>query len=266
MKILFLADIISKPGREAVKKALPDLKKKFSPHIIIANGENLAGGTGFTAETIEEMRKTGIDFFTTGNHTWKHKDDVDRLNDKKFPVIRPANYPEGVGVPGRGFQIVETNMMQKILVINLLGRVFMGNHVDCPFRAFDRILKETAHERLDAVFVDFHAEATSEKTAFAHYVDGRASVVVGTHTHVATRDERILAGGTAFISDVGMCGPIDSVIGVRKDLIINHFITQLPYKIDIAEGDAQINGVFIETDDQTKKAKSIEFVCDIIRL
>ncbi len=266
MKILFFSDIIGHPGRDAVKKALPSLKEKFAPHIVVANGENLAGGTGFSFETVEEMRKAGIDFFTTGNHVWKHKDAVEYLNDKKFPVIRPANYPESPDVPGRGYQIVETNMMQKILVINLLGRVFTGINTDCPFRAFDRILKETSHERISAIFVDFHAEATSEKVAFGHYVDGRASIVVGTHTHVATRDEKILTNGTAYITDVGMCGPVDSVIGVEKELIIKHFLTQLPYKTDTASGDSQINAVFVETDDATKRAKSIEFVYDIIRL
>jgi len=266
MRILFFSDIIGRSGRDAVKNALPSIKEKFAPHITIANGENLAGGTGFSFETIDEMRKAGIDFFTTGNHVWKHKDAVEYLNDKSFPVIRPANYPEIPDVPGRGYQIVETNMMQKILVINLLGRVFMGINTDCPFRIFDRILKETCHEKFDAVFVDLHAEATSEKIAFGYYVDGRASVVVGTHTHVATRDEKILPNGTAYISDVGMCGPIESVLGIEKELIIKHFLTQMPFKTDVASGNSQINAVFIETDDKTKQAKSIEFIYDIIRL
>lgn len=260
MNILFFGDIFGRPGRESVIKALPDLKKKYDAHLTIANAENLAHGKGFTLDNIDELQKAGIDFFTTGNHVWRDKTAVSRLNDKAFPVLRPANFPEGVGVPGRGYQIVETNMMKRVLVVNLMGRVFIKEHLDDPFRVMDKILQETAHEHLSAIFVDFHAEATSEKTALGHYLDGRVSAFVGTHTHVATKDAHILSGGTAYISDVGMCGPYDSCIGVDKRLVIQHFLTQMPITHEVADGTIVINAVLVQIDDTTKKAISIEHI------
>lgn len=258
MNILFFGDIFGKPGREAVKKILPEWKKKYEIHLTIANAENMAHGRGFSVENIEEMQKAGIDFFTSGNHAWRERSGAARLPDKSFPVLRPANYPEGV--PGRGYEVVQTNMMKSVLVVNLMGRVFMKEDLDCPFRAMDRILRETAHERLSAIFVDFHAETTSEKYALGHYLDGRISAIVGTHTHVATRDAHLLPGNTAFISDVGFCGPFDSCIGVDKRIIIQHFLTQLPVTHEVAEGPTVVNAVVIKVDDTTKQAVSIEHI------
>lgn len=258
MNILFFGDIFGRPGRETVKKFLPQIKKEHDVHLTIANAENMHHGRGFSSDNIDEMKLAGIDFFTSGNHAWREKSGVMRLSDKTFPVIRPANYPEGT--PGRGYQIVKTNMMKNVLVVNLMGRVFMKDTIDCPFRAMDRILKETAHENLSAIFVDFHAETTSEKYALGHYLDGRVSAMVGTHTHVPTRDAHVLVNGTAFISDVGFCGPYDSCIGVDKRIIIQHFLTQLPVTHEVAGGPVVVNAVVVKVDDTTKKAISIEHI------
>jgi metallophosphoesterase (TIGR00282 family) len=228
MKILFLGDIVAKPGRETVKKILPEIIKKHKPDFIFANAENLSHGNGFTPETITEMQKAGVDFFTSGDHAWGNKMGMLEIASEDFPVIRPANFPPEV--PGTGYFVVKGKNGHKVLVINLIGRVFMKKNYDCPFRMVDKILKQTEKEKFDAIFVDIHAEATSEKYAMGFYLDGRVSAVIGTHTHVPTADERILDKGTAFMSDVGMTGSLDSVIGVRKDLIITSFLTQMPVK------------------------------------
>lgn len=257
MKILFIGDIVGKPGREAVKKVLPQLKKDKKIDFVMANAENLAHGKGFTVETIEEMRAAGVDYFTSGNHIWDNKTNLSKLDDKNFPLLRPANFPPDVY--GRGCAIVETGMMQRILVINLMGRVYMKHYLDCPFRALDKILQEYAHENLQAIFVDFHAEATSEKVALGNYADGRISALVGTHTHVPTADQRILAGGTAYVSDAGMTGPIDTIIGMDKNNVIRNFLTQFPYQFTVPEqGPKTFNAVLIEIDPKTKQATSIE--------
>ncbi len=256
MKILFIGDIIGRPGRTAVKRILPQLKAEGSYELVIANGENAHHGKGITPEDVQELSAAGVDFFTTGNHIWKDKSIIPFLGSKNMPVIRPANYPEGN--PGKGWQIVETGLMRRVLVINLLGRLFINVQTDCPFRTADKILKENAHERLDAIFVDFHAEATSEKCALANYLDGRVTAVVGTHTHVATADARILPGGTAFQTDAGFVGPEDSVIGVRKELIIENFLTQMPVKHDIADGPVMFNAVELEI--EKGKAEAVGLV------
>lgn len=257
MKILFIGDIVGRPGREAVKAILPELKKEQEIDLVIANAENLAHGRGFTVDTIEEMQKAGVDFFTSGNHVWDNKGSVAKLNDKSFPLLRPANFPDSAF--GRGYQVVETTMMKKVLVINLMGRVFMKHYLDCPFQAIDKILQETAHEQIQAIFVDFHAEATSEKTALANYIDGKVSAFVGTHTHVPTADCRLLPNGTAFVNDVGMTGPIDSIIGMKQEAVIQNFLTQMPTSFEIQEsGPKTFNSVLIEIDESTKKATSIE--------
>lgn len=256
MKILFIGDIFGRPGRNTVKKLLPEFKAKYGAHLVIANAENMHHGKGVDEGQMNEMQKVGVDFFTSGNHVWKERSIIPRLNDKNLPLIRPANYPEGA--PGRGFQIIEGGLMQRVLVINLMGRVFMPIHLDCPFRTADRILKQFEHEQLSAIFVDFHAEATAEKAALAHYLDGRVSAVIGTHTHIPTFDARILPNGTAFQSDVGFTGPIDSIIGLEKESIIKNFLTQVPVKHEVADGDTIFNAILIEIDDQTKKAISVE--------
>ncbi len=257
MKILFIGDIVGKPGREAVNKTLPELKKKEKIDFVIANAENLAHGKGFTTATIDEMMSAGVDYFTSGNHIWDNKTNLSKLDDKSFPLLRPANFPPDVY--GRGYAVVETGMMKKILIINLMGRVFMKHYLDCPFRALDKILLDNAHENFDAIFVDFHAEATSEKVALAQYADGRVSALVGTHTHVPTADNRILNEGTAYVSDAGMTGPIDTVIGVDKNSVIRNFLTQFPYPFTIPEsGPKTFNSVIIEINTSTKKAISIE--------
>lgn len=256
MNILFIGDIFGRPGRETIKKLLPEYRKKLNIHLVIANAENMHHGKGVSEDQMKELQKVGVDFFTSGNHIWKERAIIPRLDDKKLPLIRPANYP--AGAPGRGYAIVQAGLMQKVLVINLMGRVFMPAHLDCPFRAADRILKEHEHEQLAAIFVDFHSETTSEKAALGHYLDGRITALIGTHTHVPTFDARVLPGGTAFQTDVGFTGPIDSVIGLEKKSIIQNFITQVPVKHEVADGDTVFNAIKIEVDDNTKKAISVE--------
>lgn len=230
------------------------------PDLILANAENLNHGNGFNFSGIKEMQGCGIDFFTSGNHVWDNPDGVSHLNEADFPVLRPANFPDPE-TPGRGHQIIEDKNGNRILLINLLGRVFMGKNYDCPFRTLDKILEENKDENLSAIFVDFHAETTSEKQAFGFYADGRVSCVVGTHTHVATMDAHVLQNGTAYISDVGMTGPYDSVIGAKKELIIKAFLTQLAAKIEPeTEGKMVLCGVIVEIDGKTKKGLNIGHV------
>lgn len=263
MKILFIGDIVGKGGRETVKKVLPGVREEYSPDLVIANAENLSHGNGFTPDHIEEMQKAGIDFFTSGHHVWGNKTGVLMLNDPKFPVLRPANYPSP-DTPGRGYQIIEDGMMNRLLVINIQGQVFIKDHVDSPFKVIDRILQETAHENLNGIFVDFHAEATSEKNTFGLYLDGKVSAVVGTHTHVATADARIFDNGTAYLTDAGMVGAYDSSIGVKKDLIINKFLTQMPVRHEPeTEGKMVFGSVLIELDEKTKKALDIKQIIKI---
>jgi 2',3'-cyclic-nucleotide 2'-phosphodiesterase len=260
MKILFIGDIYGGAGRIMTRRLLPEVKKKYSPNLTIANAENLTHGNGFSPGHIEEMQKAGVDFFTSGNHFMGEKEGFAKLDDPDFPVIRPANYPPE-SVPGRGYAVIEDDAKNKILIVNLMGRVFMKKDFDCPFRVMDKILEETADENLSAIFVDFHAEATSEKAAFGHYLDGRVSAVIGTHTHVATRDLQIFEGGTAYMSDVGFVGPMNSVIGVQKDLIINSFLTQLPRKLEPeTTGKMVFDAVLVEVDEKSGKALNVEHV------
>jgi metallophosphoesterase (TIGR00282 family) len=255
MNILFIGDIYGRPGRGTVKKVLKNFRQEHGIHLVIANAENMHHGKGVTEANLDEMREAGVDFFTSGNHIWKERAIVPFLNNKRLKLVRPANYPSGV--PGLGWQITEGALKQRVLVINLLGRVFMPNHLDCPFRKADEILKENAHEQLAAIIVDFHAETTSEKMALAQYLDGRVSAVIGTHTHVPTADARILPKGTAFMTDAGFVGPTDSIIGADKEAIIEHFLTQMPVRHEVAKGPTVFNAVKIEIDDKTRKATSI---------
>ena len=252
MRLLFIGDIVGKPGRQTVARLLPALREEFRPDFVIANGENAAGGMGITRDTAREILNAGVDAITLGNHVWKKKDIYPYL-DQDERVIRPANYP--AGVPGRGWTIFKVEG-GSLGVVNLCGRVFM-DCLDNPFLAADSIL-ETLSVETDVILIDFHAEATSEKTAFAWYMDGRVAAVIGTHTHVQTADERILPNGTAYITDVGMTGPLDSVIGVRKELIISRFLTLMPSKFEISEDQTFLSAVLIDADPSTHKAVGIE--------
>ncbi len=261
MKILFVGDVFGELGRETLKAKMSELKSVYKPDFCIANGENAAGGKGISYNTSQEIFDTGIDAITMGNHTWARKE-ILNIIDSGIKIIRPANYPKGV--PGKGRLVLEKNGM-RLAVISLLGRVYMDSPVDCPFQTADRELAYLKGQA-DTILVDFHAEATSEKTALAYYLDGRVSCVVGTHTHVQTADERILDKGTAFISDVGMTGPADGVIGVEKDLIIRKFTLGLPIQHEIAEGRSQINAVIITIDEEKKRATEIKRISDYIKI
>lgn len=253
IRILFIGDIVGNPGRTAINRELHRLVDRHAVDLVIANGENAAGGFGITPDTADELFRQGITLLTSGNHIWDKKDNSGFL-DREQRIIRPFNYPPGT--PGRGSAVVETPSGIKVGVLNLEGRVYMKN-LDCPFRAADSeieiLLRETA-----VILVDIHAEATSEKSALGWYLDGRASAVVGTHTHVQTADERILPNGTAYISDVGMTGSFDSVIGIDKHQAIQRFLTQQPIKFDVPKKDLRLNAVVIGVEIKTGRAVSIE--------
>lgn len=255
MRILFIGDIVGKPGRKYLQEHLAELKKTLCLDFIIANGENAAGGAGMTENIFIELRSMGIDVVTGGNHIWDRQD-IFNFIDREPRMIRPANYPLET-TPGLGSVIVERlKGKTKLAVINLIGRVFM-KPVDCPFRAADRELL-LLKSKVDLVIVDFHAEATSEKQALGWYLDGQVSAVVGTHTHIQTADQRILPRGTAYISDVGMVGLYDSILGVDKGGPLKRFITQLPHKLTISEGKIVFNAVIIEINELNGEAVSIE--------
>jgi len=232
--VLFLGDVIGKPGRRAIERYIKTVKADF----YVINGENLAGGIGVTASTALEVLSHGVDIITTGNHVWKKKEITTFLMEEKR-VIRPLNYPDGT--PGFGYTIVRKNG-KSLCVANIEGRIFM-NTLTCPFRAMERLLGEVAENV--PIIVDFHAEATSEKIAMGWYLDGKVSAVVGTHTHVQTADERILSRGTAYITDVGMTGPCDSVIGINKEAILQRFLLQIPNRFDVAKRDVRLQGVLV---------------------
>jgi 2',3'-cyclic-nucleotide 2'-phosphodiesterase len=253
VKILFIGDIIGKPGREALSRELHRIVDRHMVDLIIANGENAAGGFGLTQETAQDLFKCGVHVLTSGNHIWDKKDALEYIN-REERIVRPANYPEGT--PGRGATIATTPGGVKVGILNLEGRVFMNN-LDCPFRCADREIAKLKEEA-SIIFVDFHAEATSEKISLAWYLDGRVSAVVGTHTHVQTADERLLNAGTAFITDAGMTGAFDSVIGVKKEEAIQKFVTQRPSKFEIAKKDIRINAVVVEVDEKSGLSKGIE--------
>lgn len=255
VKILFVGDIVGKPGRQALSRELHRLVDRHTIDIVIANGENAAGGFGLTVEVAKELFGHGIHLLTGGNHIWDKKEQVPFiLSDPR--IIRPANYP--AGAPGVGSAILSTPGGVKVAVLNLEGRVFMKS-LECPFLVADREIKRLKLET-PIVFVDFHAEATSEKSALGWYLDGRVSTVIGTHTHVQTADERILPQGTAFLTDAGMTGSFDSVIGMGKEETIHRFLTQLPAKFEVGKKDIRLNAVVIGVDEVSGKALSIERV------
>jgi len=256
MKILFFGDVVGRIGRTAIKQTLAELKKEVEPDLIIANVENLAHGVGVTEKTLQDLVDAGVNFFTSGNHIFDKPEAEMMVTKKDWPLIRPANYPPGA--PGDGYKIIAVGS-RSVLVMNLMGRVFIKENFDCPFRKADEILGQVEVKKLAAIIVDFHAEATSEKVAMGHYLAGRVSAVLGTHTHVATADQRVLPAGTAYVSDVGMVGAIDSVIGVEKDSVLKNFLSQMPSAFKIPEeGEVLINSVVIEIDPQNRQAKSIK--------
>ncbi len=254
MVILIFGDVFGKVGRRAVQMALPDLKSQYCPDIILANSENLAGGRGVNRKTFSEMMEMGVHGMTGGNHTWDNKE-IYGFIDQEPRLIRPANFPnpDGYPCPGRGFSIIR-NGDKAVFVINLLGRVFM-EQVDCPFAAVNKILKENPTDL--PILVDMHCDATSEKYAMGWHLSGRVSAVTGTHSHVQTADERILPGGTAYITDVGMSGSFDSVIGLGKEEIVRRFITKRPLHYQSASENPGVSCVVIKID-LNRRATSIE--------
>src|SRR3989339_1762373 len=241
LKILFIGDIVGKPGRRAVRELLPWIVEEKRIDLVIANCENAAAGFGVTSEVVEELYGCHIDVLTSGNHIWDKKEIMDFVEGYET-LLRPANYPEGA--PGRGSLVITTPGGISVGVINLAGRVFM-HPLDCPFRTAEREI-EKMKQKAHVIIVDMHAEATSEKIAMGWYLDGRVTAVLGTHTHVQTADDRILPGGTAYITDVGMTGPFDSVIGIKKEAILQRFLLQIPNKFDIAKGDVRLQGVMVD--------------------
>lgn len=252
MKFLFIGDTVGKTGRRAVSALLPKLKNELNIDFVILNGENLAHGNGINQKVFEEMIQAGVDVITAGNHTFDKKEVIPLL-EKQPNLLRPANLPPMA--TGKGY-VVYQKSDKKILVINLMGRVFMGGALDCPFRTFDDIYQKHKDD-VDYIIVDFHGEATSEKQAFGYYVDGRATAVFGTHTHVQTADERFLPQGTAFITDIGMTGAYESVIGVRKEEIIQKFITGMPKKYEPAEGRFIFTALYLDAENKILKRLTI---------
>jgi metallophosphoesterase (TIGR00282 family) len=260
VKLLFIGDIIGKPGRQAVSRQLYRIVDRYLIDMVIANGENAAGGFGITEETANDLYKCGIDVLTSGNHIWDKKDSYTYIN-REERLLRPANYPEGT--PGRGSGVFTTAGGVKIGVLNLEGRVFMNN-LECPFRTADREIA-WLKEETPVILVDFHGEATSEKNSLGWYLDGRVSAVIGTHTHVQTADERILPDGTAYLTDAGMTGSIDSVIGIRKDEAIAKFLSLLPTKFEVAKNNLRLNGIVVTVDEASGRATGVERInisCD----
>lgn len=253
MKVLFMGDIVGQPGREAIRKTLPKLVKENGIGLVVANGENAAGGSGLTPPICGELFSYGIDVITSGDHIWKKKEIVPYITNCQN-LLRPLNYPEGV--PGRGSVVAVTKSGVKIAVMNLIGRVFM-DAVECPFNAAHKEAERLKNET-NIIIVDFHAEATSEKIALSYHLEGMVSAIIGTHTHVQTADEKILPKGTAYITDCGMTGPFSGVIGRKKEEILVRFLTHMPSHFDVAEGDVRINGVIIDIDEKQGASRHIE--------
>ena len=248
MKILAIGDVIGKPGRRAVQQFLPGLINEFDINFVVANGENSAHGIGITLNTARELHESGIDALTTGNHVWAQREMIQSL-DSDPRIIRPLNFPPAA--PGRGFAI-----FGDVMVVNLIGRVFVGQY-DCPFRTMDSLLS-TVTPLPGIIIVDFHAEATSEKVALGRYLDGRVSAVVGTHTHIGTTDARVLPGGTAYVTDIGMVGPVDSIIGDDVDNVLNSFLSGLPHRLSVGKGRVAFDAMLLDIDNETGKARTIQ--------
>ena len=254
LRVILIGDIVGRPGREAIARIVPEMRKANGIDFVIANAENIAGGSGLTPDTVDELLKSRVDVLTSGDHIWKKKNIYERLDEDKR-ILRPANYPDKC--PGRGSCVLKSDSGKAIGVVNILGRVFM-NHADgCPFKSAEKEIAEISrHTKI--ILVDIHAEATSEKIALGRFLDGKASVVFGTHTHVQTADEKILPGGTAYITDLGMTGPQDSVIGRKADAIIEHFLTCMPTRFEMADKDIELQGAMVDIDEKTGRAVSIK--------
>jgi hypothetical protein len=251
VRILFIADIIGKPGREVVKNILPGIIEEENIHFVIANCENAAGGFGLTPKISREVFSMGVNVITMGNHVWARKEISEIIAQEN--ILRPANFPPQV--PGKGWAIIQASNGTKVGVINLMGRVYMST-LECPFRTADAIIEKIS-EQAKIIVVDMHAEITSEKVAMGWYLNGKVSAVIGTHTHVPTADERILPQGTAYITDIGMTGPLDSVIGIKKEIILKRYLTQMPIRFEVAKDDLVFAGAVVEIDEKTGIAKSI---------
>ena len=256
MRLLFIGDIYGRSGRDAVEKHLPTLKETLKPDVTIINGENAAHGRGITSKMCEELFNQGADCITTGNHAWSQREIIPYMEREKR-LLRPANYPDGAY--GKGSYELQIPDGRKVLIINMMARIYM-DAIDCPFQGIDKILN-TARlgQNYAAIFVDFHGEATSEKMAFGHYCDGRVSGVIGTHTHIPTADNHVMVGGTAYMSDAGMTGDYDSVIGAKKHVPIHRFTKKTPCAhMEPASGEASLCGALIDIDDSTGLARSIQ--------
>jgi 2',3'-cyclic-nucleotide 2'-phosphodiesterase len=250
MRLVFFGDVVGKPGRRGIARLLPTLGPV---DFVVANGENSAGGVGMDPGSARELLAAGVNVITSGNHIWAKREIIEYLTDSDV-VLRPANFAPST--PGWGYTIKASRDGVPVAVVNLIGRVFMNTY-DCPFRVIDSVL-ENVGSRAKVILVDMHAEATSEKVAMGWYLDGRVAAVVGSHTHVQTADERILPNGTAYLTDAGMCGPRDSVIGVRRDQVLRRFLTQMPGRFEVADGATIVQGVCIDVDDHSGKAIRIE--------
>lgn len=255
VRVLVGGDVVGRPGRRALAKALEEVKETVDIDLVVVNGENSAGGFGITKEVAEELFSLSVDVITSGNHIWDKKEGVELVREEER-ILRPFNYPPDV--PGRGYLILDLPNREKLGIINLMGRVFTGVYLDCPFRKGRELVEELHSEGVKSIIVDFHAEATSEKIALWRYLDGMVSAIFGTHTHVQTADEEISPLGTAYISDVGMIGSADGIIGEDKDLIIEKFLTSLPRRFRVAKGRTLFNGIILEIDTSSGKAISIE--------
>lgn len=253
MNVLFIADIYGSPGRKAVRDLIPELVDAMSIDFVIGNVENAAAGFGVTKDIIEELKGLGLECMTSGNHIWDRRESLPLLDSEPL-LLRPHNYPQGV--PGTGSKVFQTRGGVKVGVLNMMGRVFM-REIECPFRTGEREVARL-REETPIIFLDFHAEATAEKVALGWYLDGKISALVGTHTHIQTADERILPQGTAYLTDAGMTGAYDSVIGVRKELAIQKFLTQLPTRFEPATGDVRLCGVHLDVDESTGRCRHIE--------
>lgn len=253
MKILFIGDVVGSPGREMVKQYLPKLKERYQPTLTIINGENAAHGKGITEKVYKQFLEWGAQVITLGNHTWDKKEIFEFIDDAKY-LIRPANFPENN--PGKGIVFINVNGVE-VAVINLQGTIYLPA-IDNPFHKVDQLIME-AKKRTDIIFIDFHGEATSEKQAMGWYTDGRVSAVVGTHTHTQTADERILPGGTAYITDVGMTGPYDGILGVEREAVLKRFLTSMPVRFEVtSSGKNQLNGIVVTINKKTGKAEKME--------
>lgn len=255
MNILVIADIVGRPGRRAIKGLLPGIQKEHNIDFVIANAENAAGGRGLTRQVMNELLTSGIDVLTMGNHVWDNKE-IYSFVDDQFRLVRPINYPPYC--PGQGYHVYSGGINKKIAVINVMGRVFLPP-LDCPFRGVEEVLEEIQGQS-DIIIIDFHAEATSEKLAMGYYFDGKVTAVLGTHTHIQTADERILPGGTAYITDLGMTGPLESILGMDKDMVINKIIYQRPVRLEVASGTAILQGAILSIDDNNNQVQKIKRV------